>query len=219
MVSGGLDSAVLLQQLLVRGKRVVPLYVRCGFRWEKAELYWLRRLLKTFRNPALVPLRVLDLPAKSLYGAHWSLGGKRVPGHKSADSAVYLPGRNVLLIGMAAVVAAREGIRLIAIGTLAGNPFGDASPAFFARYARVLQMALAQPFTLLTPLRSRSKPRWLRRHKRDLRLDLTFSCLNPKGLRPCGVCNKCAERRNSFREAGIADPTTYLRKPNDERMR
>jgi len=33
LVSGGLDSAVLLHDLLRRGLSVLPLYVRSGLRW------------------------------------------------------------------------------------------------------------------------------------------------------------------------------------------
>jgi 7-cyano-7-deazaguanine synthase len=38
---------------------------------------------------------------------------------------------------------------------------------------------------------------------------LTFSCLAPQGRRHCGRCNKCAERKRAFRQAGIPDPTKY----------
>jgi 7-cyano-7-deazaguanine synthase len=40
---------------------------------------------------------------------------------------------------------------------------------------------------------------------------LSFSCLQPHGLRHCGRCNKCAERQLAFRKAGVPDPTTYAR--------
>ena len=40
-------------------------------------------------------------------------------------------------------------------------------------------------------------------------LALTLSCMNPQGDRHCGRCSKCRERRDAFREAGVADPTDY----------
>ncbi|MDP3543948.1 MAG: 7-cyano-7-deazaguanine synthase [Elusimicrobiota bacterium] len=30
-------------------------------------------------------------------------------------------------------------------------------------------------------------------------LELTFSCLRPRGVKPCGNCSKCAERRAGLR--------------------
>ncbi|MBI2880202.1 MAG: 7-cyano-7-deazaguanine synthase, partial [Candidatus Tectomicrobia bacterium] len=44
---------------------------------------------------------------------------------------------------------------------------------------------------------------------RDLPLELSFSCINPQGEIHCGACNKCAERRKGFRDAGIEDRTAY----------
>jgi 7-cyano-7-deazaguanine synthase len=38
-----------------------------------------------------------------------------------------------------------------------------------------------------------------------LPLQLTFSCLQPKGRHPCGRCNKCEERRRAFRVVGISN--------------
>src|SRR3989338_10157515 len=84
LLSGGLDSGVLLQQFLACGTRVFPVYLRCGFRWGAAELYWLRRVLRAIRSHRLLPLQVTALPLRTLYGAHWSFSGC-VPGALSAD--------------------------------------------------------------------------------------------------------------------------------------
>lgn len=209
LVSGGLDSAVLLHRLLASGRRVLPVYVRCGLRWEKAELYWLRRLCRAMRSPRLAPLCVVDAPLAALYGSHWSLRGVRVPSARSADRAVYLPGRNLVLLSYAALVCARRHLTTIALGVLSSNPFGDASPRFFARFAACLAQALHQPMRVLTPLRHLTKARLIRSAARQVPLELTFSCLQPRGQWHCGRCNKCAERQRAFRKAGLADPTCY----------
>ena len=41
LVSGGLDSCVMLRDLAARGATVLPVYVRTGLLWEDAETYWL----------------------------------------------------------------------------------------------------------------------------------------------------------------------------------
>ena len=215
LVSGGLDSAVLLHRMLagpLRGSppagRLLPLYLRCGFIWEAAELHWVRRFLKAGQSTRLLPLQVIDVPLRSAYGEHWSMTGRRVPGSASADEAVYLPGRNVLLLTHAAIVCAERGISTIALGILRGNPFGDASPRFFRQLTRCLTSALDHPIRVLTPL-ARSAKAQLVRSASDVPLGLTFSCLRPRGRLHCGRCNKCAERRRAFRAAGIVDPTRY----------
>ena len=208
LVSGGLDSAVLMRQLLASGHRVLPCYLRCGLRWEATELYWLRRVLRAMRSPRLLPLAVGEMPLRSIYGPHWSLSGRRIPGPRSADSTVYLPGRNLLLVGHAAVLCSRRGLSTIALGVLKGNPFGDATPGFFSQLAGCLTQALGRPFRILTPLRRFSKTQLIRATAKTP-WKLTFSCLNPQGRWHCGRCNKCAERQRAFHRARIADPTRY----------
>ena len=209
LVSGGLDSLVLTHRLLAGGSVVCPVYVRGGLIWETSELFWLRRWLTALRHPRLKPLHILELSLRSLYGAHWSLTGRGIPSKSSRDAAVYLPGRNVLLLGHAAIHAAQRGLSRLAMGILAGNPFGDASPAFFRQLSATLGRALSTTIRIETPLRSLSKASVIRLHK-NLPLGLTFSCLEPtQRHRHCGRCNKCAERQRGFRLAGVPDPTEY----------
>ena len=199
-MSGGLDSAALVHRLLSTGRRLLPVYVRCGLRWEAAELYWLRRFLRAVRSPQVAPLVVVDVSVRSLYGAHWSLTGQRVPSSRSADAAVYLPGRNMLLISAVAIVCAQRGISTVALGTLRGNPFADATPLFFKRLSTCLTQALQHSIRIITPLRRLKKAQVIRAAFR-LPFQFTFSCLQPRGHHPCGRCNKCAEREKAFRSA------------------
>lgn len=208
LVSGGLDSGLLLRRMLRSGRRVEPVYLRCGLWWEDTELYWLRRFLAAMRSPRLSSLRVAAMPLRSVYGAHWSLTGRGIPGARSSDAAVYLPGRNILLISAASVLCAQRGIRAIAIGTLKGNPFGDASPEVLEGLGVCLTRALRHPIQILTPLARSSKPEVIRSVE-DIPWHLTFSCLDPRGRRHCGRCNKCAERSRAFIGAGVTDPTRY----------
>jgi 7-cyano-7-deazaguanine synthase len=211
LLSGGVDSALMLSRLLRSRTHVIPVYVRCGFVWEAAELHWLRRFLSAQRSPHLTTLRVLSLPMQPLYGPHWSLTGRRIPGSRSPDQAVYLPGRNVILLSLAGVVAAREQASAIALGILRGNPFGDATPRFLSTMSRVLSEALRVRMRVLAPVRHLTKPQLLAQAG-DVRLDLTFSCIRSRtGHRHCGRCNKCAERRRAFRAARLTDPTRYAR--------
>ena len=208
LVSGGLDSALLVHRLLARGQRVLPLYLRCGLWWERAELSWLRRYLDAIRTPALAPLLVVEMPLVGVYRGHWSLTGRAIPDARSADAAVYLPGRNVLLLTHAAIVCARRRCSTIALGILKGNPFGDASPRFLTQMATCLSQALSHPIRIVAPLRQFTKAQ-LVRAAADLPLALTFSCIRPDGRFHCGRCNKCAERQRAFRAAAVTDPTRY----------
>lgn len=190
LVSGGLDSCALLGHLARRYRRVYPLYIRQGFIWEDAEVRALRRFLRSARLNHR-PLTILQAPIGALLGGHWSVTGRKSPGARSADAAVYLPGRNLVLLALAAVFCERHNVALIAIGSLEHNPFPDASPRFFRDFGRLTGVRVVAPF------RRWGKARVLRRY-RHLPLHLSFSCLAPRRGRPCGRCNKCAERAAAY---------------------
>lgn len=208
LISGGLDSGLLLYQLVQAGLRPFPVYLRCGLRWESTELYWLRRFLNAMRPKRMGALRTLEIPLHSVYRTHWSLTGRNVPDAASPDAAVYLPGRNVLLVTAAAILCVQERISTIALGILKGNPFSDASTRFFTQLGSCLTRALRHPIRIIAPLQRSGKAQLIRSAK-DLPLGLTFSCIRPCGRRHCGRCQKCAERSRAFQRAGVPDPTRY----------
>jgi len=127
LASGGLDSCVLAAELLRRGDAVRPFYIRCGLIWEEAELSALRAFLRAIASPRLAELVVFELPLTDLYGPHWSLDGRGAPDAHSPDRAVYLPGRNALLTLKPLVWCAMHGVGRLALATLGGNPFPDAT--------------------------------------------------------------------------------------------
>ncbi len=210
LVSGGLDSCVLLAELSRRA-RVLPIYIRNGLRWEKAELYWLRRFLASIRRASIAPLALLDLPMQDVYGHHWSIAGRiggrmsgPVPGRHSNDREVYLPGRNIILLTKAVLLCQQAGIRRIALAPLGRNPFPDSRAVFFRQMEQTFAAGIRWRGRILTPYRTLTKPQVIRKGlSLGLPLHLTFSCLQPKGRRHCGRCNKCEERRRAFRAVGV----------------
>jgi 7-cyano-7-deazaguanine synthase len=212
LLSGGLDSSILLAHLARRGQRVQPIYVAGGLVWERAELAAARAMLARLHEARVGPLVVLQLPLADLYGAHWSTGTDGVPDANTPDEAVYLPGRNPLLLVKSRLWCQLNGIERLALGTLQNNPFADATPRFMANFAAVLDEAMSGRVALEQPLAALGKPEVLRLGA-DLPLELTLSCLAPQGGLHCGRCNKCHERRAAFAAAGLADPTDYARAP------
>ncbi|MFD0009100.1 7-cyano-7-deazaguanine synthase [Streptomyces sp. NPDC127178] len=212
LASGGLDSCVLIGDL-ARHYTVHPLYITCGLAWEEEERRALERFLGALDSPAVEPVTVLPAPVAALYGAHWSVTGRGVPAAGTPDSAVELPGRNLLLLTTAAVWCSRNDIEEIAIGTLAHSVMPDATPAFFQDYARCLSTGLApHRIVICAPLRSRTKADVIAAFP-DLPLHETLTCMAPtqdvEYVLHCGACAKCAERREAFQRAGVADATRY----------
>lgn len=208
LVSGGLDSAVLLGEAVRHYPAVYPLHVRAGSVWEEVELIHLRRFLAAVAVPPLKPLVVLASPVADLYGDHWSLTGRGVPDDHTPDEAVFLPGRNVILLAKPLLWCHLNGVPEIATAPLAANPFPDATPAFYAALAGAVNMGMGGRVDVLRPYQHLTKADVVRRGL-GLPLQHTFSCLRPAGGLHCGHCNKCAERRAAFVAAGEPDPTAY----------
>lgn len=210
LCSGGLDSVVLAADLAGEA-RVHPIYVAAGLAWERDERAMLERALQAFPDPSrLAPLHVLDASVRDVYApTHWSLTGSP-PSWDTPDEEVYLVGRNIVLLGKAAVHCALEKISRIALGPLAGNPFPDATPEFFEAMAQALSLGLAHSIGIETPYRTWLKTDVIRRGQAiGAPMTLTMSCMNPVGDLHCGTCSKCRERHDAFIEAIGSDPTPY----------
>jgi 7-cyano-7-deazaguanine synthase len=212
LLSGGLDSAVLLASEAARAGRVQPIYVSVGLAWEAAERDIVARLLA---DPAIAsrvePLVSLTFDMRDVYSpAHWAVAGTP-PAYHTPDEAVYLAGRNIVLLSKAAIFCAPAGIDRIVIGTLAHNPFPDATPAFRAAMAHALQLGLDRPIAVDAPFAGMGKADVVRLGvDLGVPLELSLSCMSPVGTRHCGLCSKCRERHDAFLEAGVDDPTIYV---------
>jgi 7-cyano-7-deazaguanine synthase len=214
LFSGGLDSAVLLADALRSGP-AVPLYVSAGLAWEAEERAMAARL---FEQPPFAGVvgRLIELSfdMRDVYPPeHWAIRGTP-PAFDTPDEDVYLDGRNIILLAKAAVYLARRGGRRLLMGQLAGNPFPDATPSFLAAMAEALSLGLASTIGLETPLATMHKADVVKRGvELGVPLELTLSCMEPRGGLHCGRCSKCRERRDAFLEAGVADLTVYREKP------
>lgn len=229
LLSGGLDSAVLLADEASRGE-VQPIYVSVGLAWEAAERALVDRLLAAipFRD-RMRPLAALSVDMRDVYSAtHWAVEG-RPPSYHTPDEDVYLPGRNVILFGKAGVFCAAARLERLVIGTLEHNPFPDATPEFRDAMQRALALGLSHDLRIDAPFAGMSKADVIRRGAvLGVPFELTLSCMNPRrgqwpvisgqtGHGPratghyvhCGACSKCRERHDAFVDAGIEDVTTY----------
>jgi len=218
LFSGGLDSSILLDVLsrpTVETAPIVPIYVDCGSAWQRAERAAAQRFITLLDGTRVLPLVELTMPTDDLYGDHWSLGVGAIPDAESPDDAVYLPGRNALLAVKPLVWCGLHGIGRLALATLASNPFADARTDFFTSFSQALSIAMAVDLEIMRPFAGCSKTDVMRQGRPEL-LHETFSCIDPQpdAAEParfihCGACNKCAERRQAFHAAGIADQTPY----------
>jgi 7-cyano-7-deazaguanine synthase len=218
LFSAGLDSAVLAAQEAQHGP-VWPLYVSVGLAWEAAERATAARLLATPPYRAHVkPLSTLTFTMADVYPpSHWAIRGVP-PAYDTPDEDVYLAGRNLVLLTKAGTWCAANRVSRIVLGPLAGNPFPDATPEFFASMGTALSLGLAHQVEIDTPFRQMHKEDVVRRGLAlGVPFEQTLSCMNPKLAPPgsqvaylhCGACSKCRERLDAFKAAGAVDPAPY----------
>lgn len=209
LVSGGLDSAILLAEMVEKQiPKVYPIFIRCGLHWENTELVYLKKFTNAIKSKNLENLVILDVPVGDLYKNHWSLTAQNVPDLNTPDEAVFLPGRNVLLTAKALLWCNLNKVGSLSLGVLESNPFPDATDDFFRNITDTVNQSVLGNVKLIRPYAGMHKTDVLKSGM-NYPLEYTFSCIRPINDLHCGKCNKCAERIKGFQQASIKDPTVY----------
>lgn len=214
LVSGGMDSCAMLANIASH-TAAHPIYIRSGMAWEDAEVAALNRFLTAIESENVGRLTVLESPVAPLVGTqHWTMSPDDVPEYDAPDEAVYIPGRNITLLSLAAIWCSLNDVHEIAIGTLAGNPFPDATPQFQELIAASCSAGLNHKVTVSAPMSHLHKHDLLARFGDQFPLHLTLTCAKPVladagDIAHCGECNKCRERHEAYIDSGITDQTLY----------
>jgi 7-cyano-7-deazaguanine synthase len=218
LLSGGLDSATVLAIAKNESRDCLALSIVYGQRHE-IELAAARRVAKNIGVAEHV-VYPLDL---RVFGASALTGDTAVP--KDAVGApgipvTYVPARNTIFLSLALGYAEARGAEEIWLGVNAVDYSGypDCRPDFIDAFQQVILRGTRSGVEeglprIVVPLIRMSKAEIIRRGV-SLGVDysLTHSCYDPDSHgRACGHCDSCLLRRKGFEEAGVADPTVYVR--------
>ena len=116
----------------------------------------------------------------------------------------YVPARNLVMHAVALSIAEDRGAKAVVAGHNRSDAgfFEDARPSFFRRLERLNGGArILLPFARLTDAQVISRGAAL-----GVPLEKTWTCYRD-GARPCRRCSACRGRIESFRQAGIEEPT------------
>ena len=213
LVSGGIDSTVLLHLLHRQGWRLFALAVHYGQRHSR-ELACARFQAETVGADSFRLLDMGFMGGLLKEGSALLAGGApipdlaEIPEDMRDQPPTYVPNRNMTLLSIAAAYAESIGGDRVFYGAQAQDEYGywDCTPLFLERVNALLDLNRRRPVVVEAPLMHNSKADNVRLGI-ELGVDFarTWSCYRG-GDHPCGCCPTCVERLNAFGAVGMADP-------------
>lgn len=209
LLSGGVESSVLLHQLIRLGRKPVPLFANYAQRGADAEF---RACVAVCEQAGLHKApQIVDLTVEG--AAFQRISGLHVP----------LPHRNLVLMSLALSWATVHRCEEIALGL---NRDDFAKDSEFARRGqvryttgterfverfRLLVEEVAPSISIVVPQAEMSKVDVIALG-RSYGVDLaaTYSCMRT-GPGHCGACMQCRARRTAFESAGVEEPEGFYR--------
>lgn len=183
LLSGGLDSGILLWRLKSEGYELATLTVLFPGR-RKMEIRAARKLasLAGVKENHEVFIPFIPVP--------------------KAEEGCYIPKRNLMYYGMAASLAETIGAKKIFGGHIRhdGEVFEDAQKSYLMKISRLAGIPFFFPFINL-----RKKDIIKIGSNLGIPLEHCWSC-SRDGKKHCWACKSCQERERGFREAGVKDP-------------
>ena len=221
LLSGGLDSTTCLAMAKAQGFQPVALAVAYGQR-HAVELDRARAVAGAM---GVEDFRLVRMDLRAIGGSALT-ADIPVPKDRSESAMgqgipqTYVPARNTVLLALALGLAEAVGAADLFIGVNAVDYSGypDCRPEFIRAFESLAQLATkagveGARFTVHAPLSGMTKAEIIREGTR-LGVDyaLTHSCYDPDPEgRACGRCDSCVLRRRGFEQAGVPDPTPYVK--------
>lgn len=211
ILSGGLDSSVLLHSFHKQGFELRALSINYGQR-HALELEYARDQAEL----AKVPWKLVDLSALSEVLPGSSQTDIRVPvphGHYAEESMkqTIVPNRNMILLSVAIGHAVAHKFDAVAYAAHAGDHaiYPDCRKPFVEAMRVAAGLCDWREISILSPFINMNKADIVSEgSKLGVDFTQTYSCYEGGELH-CGKCGTCVERKEAFQLAGVTDPTTY----------
>lgn len=217
LVSGGMDSAVVIALAREQGYQVYALSVSYGQR-HSSELAASERVSSAL---GAIEHKTVSIDLRSIGGSALT-ADIDVP-LDCSDSAeipvTYVPARNTIMLSIALGWAEVLGSSDIWCGVNAVDYSGypDCRPAFIEAFERLANLATragveGAGIRVHAPLMRLSKAAIAREGQRlGVDFSMTVSCYKADNEgRACGHCDACRLRAEGFQNAGLVDPTRYV---------
>ena len=224
LLSGGLDSSTALAHALEKGYDVVALTFDYGQRHAR-ELESARMIARHYGVKSHI---VIEMDIGRYLDSSLTDDSREIPANSGAGNGssgipdTYVPGRNIVFLGVASAIAEGLGAEavIIAANAVDFSGYPDCTPEFIDAFQETLRVGTKKgvsgpPVRVLAPLIDMSKADIVREAMRlGVPLEKTWSCY-AGGERACGVCDSCRFRLRGFDEAGETDPLGYERRDDE----
>ena len=217
LLSGGLDSATALAVAISKGYDIVALTFDYGQRHE-CEISSAQEIASKYNiNHKILKLDLAQFGQSALTAdipvPKGEFRAKRIP-------VTYVPARNTIFLSYALALAEVEDADFVYIGVNALDYSGypDCRTEYIDQFQKMANLATKRAVegklvTIEAPLINMTKAEIIGAGA-DLKVDYskTISCYDPDSSgSACGECDSCHLRREGFKEAGVADPTNYVK--------
>ena len=209
--SGGLDSTTLLYYAIKHFDEVETLSFTYGSKHNDIEHeYALKTCEKLNIKNTLISLDFISQYFKSDL---LKSGGDIPEGMYNEENmkSTVVPFRNGIMLAIAAGFAESNDIDVLLLGNHSGDHaiYPDCRPEFIANIAGAIREGTEKRIQVISPFCDMTKTDIVKLGA-ELGVDysLTYSCYKG-GKKHCGKCGTCTERKESFEQAGVKDPTEY----------
>lgn len=209
VLSGGMDSVTLLHYK--KNNIALAVSFNYGSNHNQREIECAARQCgKLNIEHLIIPLEFIGKYFKS------SLleGAENIPdGTYDGDNihSTVVPFRNGIMLSIACGIAESRGLRHVMIANHGGDHiiYPDCRPEFITSMSDAMKSGTFDGVDIIAPFTYSSKAEIASLGKR-LGIDYadTYSCYKG-GIKHCGVCATCMERKEAMKLAGIEDPTEY----------
>ncbi|WPX40230.1 7-cyano-7-deazaguanine synthase QueC [Akkermansia sp. N21116] len=213
LLSGGLDSSVALHWASRYHNVRLALSFHYGSKHAVHELECARLQADSLD----IEHRVIDISAISRHLKSALLeGGDPIPDGNYDESNMIqtvVPFRNGIFLSIAAGIAESMESTALVIAAHAGDHtiYPDCREEFMKAMSDAIRLGTYAGMEILRPFIEYSKGDIVRTgHDLGVDFSKTYSCYKGGDIH-CGTCGTCMERKEAFRNAGLQDPTNYLR--------
>jgi 7-cyano-7-deazaguanine synthase len=207
VLSGGPDSTVVAYWTKKQGFDVNCLTFKYGQIAEKET-----KQATLLAEKLGAPIKVIDMNSlKEIFVGVTSLCDRNIALTSQFTQPIVVPFRNAIFLSVAVSYAAGiDAARIFygAHGSDAKN-YPDCRPDFYKALEETAWLGTEKHIQILAPFSGISKAELIKVGANlGVPFELTWSCYLD-GAKHCGKCESCVNRRNAFKEAGVADPTQY----------